>query len=264
MGTALLASEFMFLNWFDWYNAFDQKLARFIGDDWLSGEPVETGLFVVLPIFVLLFLIVLTLITRASWKKDKDRVIPEGRFSVRNLMETVMDTVLNYSEMVFGSRKDARRFLPLIGGLAFYIVFGNAFGLVPFVGPSTSSLNVTIGPAVLVFLATHYVGVKEHGLGHFKEFLGPKIGGGYWLFFLFIPLELVSHFVRPVSLSLRLMGNLMGDHMLIGVFLGFGAISILPIVVPFFFLGTIVTLVQTLVFCMLSIVYIKLALAHGE
>lgn len=264
MGNALLASDFIFLNWFQGFNEFDAKVAQSLGNSWLDGEPLHTVLPVTLAILTTLVIMTLILITRASWKKSADRVVPEGRASVRNVMESILDTALNFGEMVLGSRDLAVRFMPLIGGLGAYILFSNFMGLIPFSGTSSSSLNVTIGPAILVFFATHYVGIKENGIRHFEEFLGPKMGGFWWLAPLFIPLEIVSHVSRPISLSLRLMGNMLGDHLLLSVFLGFGVISILPIVVPFYFLGTLVCTVQTLVFCLLSLVYIKLALADDE
>lgn len=264
MANVLLASNFIFLNWFSGFNELDSKVAHSMGNSWIDGQPLQTVLPVTLAILTTLLIVVLILRTRASWSKDEDRVVPEGRASVRNLLESVLDVSLNFGEMVLGSRALAVRFLPLIGGIGAYIWFSNLMGLIPFSGTSSSSLNVTIGPALLVFGVTHYVGVKERGLGHFEEFLGPKMGGFWWLAPLFIPLEIVSHIARPVSLSLRLMGNMLGDHLLLSVFLGFGVISILPIVVPFYFLGALVCTVQTLVFCLLSLVYIKLALADEE
>jgi|SRR5690625_2387587 len=264
MGNVLLASDFIFLNWFQGFNELDAKVAQSLGNDWLDGTPVQTVLPVTLAILTTLVIMALILRTRASWSKSDDRAVPQAGVSVRNFMELILDTALNFGEMVLGSRKLALRFMPLIGGLGAYILFSNLMGLIPFSGTSSSSLNVTIGPAILVFLATHYVGIKENGIRHFEEFLGPKMGGFWWLAPLFIPLEIVSHISRPVSLSLRLMGNMLGDHLLLSVFLGFGIISILPIVVPFYFLGTLVCTVQTLVFCLLSLVYIKLALADDE
>lgn len=264
MAISLIASDFTFLNWIPGYDQADAKISSSLGNGLISGTPVETITPVTLAVLTTLVLVVLVTLTRMSWAKDTDRVIPEGRFSVRNLMESVLDTTFGFCEMVLGSRELARRFIPLIGALAIYIWFSNMAGLIPFFAQSTGSLNVTVGPAIVVFLATHFIGIKENGIHHFEEFLGPKLGGFWWLAPLFIPLEIISHLSRPLSLSLRLMGNMMGDHLLLSVFLGFGALSILPIVVPFYVLGTLVCTVQALVFCLLSLVYIKLALAHSE
>jgi F-type H+-transporting ATPase subunit a len=108
-----------------------------------------------------------------------------------------------------------------------------------------------------VFVLTHVYGVKEHGLAYFKHFLGPSI----WLAPLMLPIELISHIARPVSLSMRLMGNIVGDHKLVGVFFG-----ILPFVlpVPFMVMGVLVCVVQAVVFSLLTTVYISQAVAHEE
>ena len=109
--------------------------------------------------------------------------------------------------------------------------------------------------AGLVFLATHYYGLREQGFGHIKHMFGPVA----WLAPLIFVIELISHLARPVSLSVRLAGNMIGDHKALSIFLG-----LVPflIPVPIMALGLIVCLVQTLVFCLLSTVYIGLAIEH--
>jgi len=108
-----------------------------------------------------------------------------------------------------------------------------------------------------VFLLSHVFGVREHGLKYFKHFLGPI----WWLIPLMLPIELISHIARPVSLSMRLMGNIVGDHKLVGVFFG-----ILPILLPlpFMVMGVLVCVVQAVVFSLLTTVYISQAVAHEE
>jgi F-type H+-transporting ATPase subunit a len=108
-----------------------------------------------------------------------------------------------------------------------------------------------------VFVLSHIFGVREHGLKYFKHFLGPI----WWLIPLMLPIELISHIARPVSLSMRLMGNIVGDHKLVGVFFG-----ILPFVlpVPFMVMGVLVSVVQAVVFSLLTTVYISQAVAHEE
>jgi len=154
-------------------------------------------------------------------------------------------------------KKPARYFLPLIGTCAFFILFSNAMGLVPGFLPPTSVLNITLGCGVIIFLATHIYGVKENGLAYFKHFLGPI----WWMAPLMLPIELVSHFVRPISLGVRLMANMTADHMVLSIFIG-----LVPFVIPIpmYVLGTIVVAVQTLVFCLLSTVYISMAIEHHE
>lgn len=264
MASHLIASDFTFLNWIPGYDAWDANVSSELGTMVVSGDSVASVTHVVLAVIVTAIIMVLVGLARFNWANDTDRVIPEGKFSVRNLLEAILDTCLTYGEMVLGTKKNARRFLPLIGALAIYIWFSNILGIFPFFAQSTSNLNVTIGPALVVFLATHYVGIKEQGMHYLEHFLGPKIGGFWWLAPLFIPLEIISHVARPMSLALRLMGNMMGDHMVLSVFLGFGILSLLPIPLPFYMLGVIVCTVQALVFCLLSLVYIALSLAPSE
>jgi F-type H+-transporting ATPase subunit a len=148
--------------------------------------------------------------------------------------------------------------MPIIGTAALFILFNNLLGLVPGFAPATDNLNITVGPALVIFFATHYYGIKENGLHYLAHFLGPKINGFPWLFWLMGPIELISHFARPLSLALRLMGNMTGDHKVLAIFLGLLYLSL-----PFLFLGTLVCVVQTLVFCLLSMVYIGLAIEHS-
>ncbi len=123
---------------------------------------------------------------------------------------------------------------------------------------------------MVVFLATHYYGLKTHGLAYFKQFAGPF----WWLSWLMIPIEIISHLARPLSLSLRLFGNLFGDHMVAALFVFMagaltktilsGTVFIWPFAllspfIPFvvFLLGLFVALVQTFVFLLLSMTYIS-------
>src|SRR6185369_15197563 len=104
---------------------------------------------------------------------------------------------------------------------------------------------------------THYYGVKENGLAYFKHFLGPVL----WLAPLFLIIELISHIARPLSLTLRLMGNMFADHKVVSAF--FLLVPLL-VPVPFLILGVLVCIIQTMVFCLLSMVYIQGAVAHDH
>jgi len=107
----------------------------------------------------------------------------------------------------------------------------------------------------MVFFLTHYYGVKEHGLAYFKHFLGPSPA----LAPLMLPIEVVSHVARPLSLMVRLMGNMMADHKVV-----FSFFALVPLIVPlpFMLLGLLVCLIQALVFCTLTMVYISMAIEH--
>ncbi|MFV1956511.1 MAG: F0F1 ATP synthase subunit A, partial [bacterium] len=143
------------------------------------------------------------------------RVMPEEKtFTIPNLMDLAVGGLLNFMEQLMGP--SARRFLPLIGTTAFFILFSNLLGIIPGFDPPTSNLNTTIAAALVIFFATHYVGFKTHGISYIKHFMGPVI----WLAPLMFIVEIIGHLARVLSLSFRLFGNMFGDHLLLAIFLG--------------------------------------------
>ena len=183
-------------------------------------------------------------------------LVPPPKFGLRNLFEVLADTVLGLMAGVMGE-KAAKRYLPLVGTLFMFILFSNLLGLIPGFLPPTDTLKTNLALSVSVFLLSHVFGVREHGLKYFKHFLGPI----WWLIPLMLPIELISHIARPVSLAMRLLGNIVGDHKLVLVFFG-----ILPFAlpVPFMVMGVLVCVVQAVVFSLLTTVYISQAVAHEE
>jgi F-type H+-transporting ATPase subunit a len=183
-------------------------------------------------------------------------LVPPPKLGMRNLFEVLADTVLGLMAGVMGE-KAAKRYLPLVGTLFMFILFSNLLGLIPGFLPPTDTLKTNLALSGTVFLLSHAFGVREHGLKYFKHFLGPI----WWLIPLMLPIELISHIARPVSLSMRLLGNIVGDHKLVLVFFG-----ILPFVlpVPFMLMGVLVCVVQAVVFSLLTTVYISQAVAHEE
>jgi F-type H+-transporting ATPase subunit a len=189
-------------------------------------------------------------------KAGKDAIVPPARFNLRNLFELFAEAVLSVAEGVMG-KKAAAKYLGFIGSLALFIFFCNALALIPGFTPPTDTLKTNLALSLLVFLATHYLGVKEHGAKYFKHFLGPIP----LLAPLMLPIELISHIARPASLALRLMGNMAADHKVVAVFF-----LLVPALVPipFLLLGIVVVVVQTLVFSLLTMVYISMAIAHDH
>ena len=183
-------------------------------------------------------------------------LVPPAKLGLRNLFEVLADTVLGLMAGVMGE-KAAKRYLPLVGTLFIFILFSNLLGLIPGFLPPTETLKTNLALSVSVFVLTHVFGVREHGLKYFKHFLGPI----WWLIPLMLPIELISHIARPVSLSMRLMGNIVGDHKLVGVFFGIFPL-LLPL--PFMVMGVLVCVVQAVVFSLLTTVYISQAVAHEE
>ena len=189
--------------------------------------------------------------------KTKDGgIVPPRTMNLRNFFEYMTESVYGMVEGAMGEH-NAERFFPLIGALWFFILFANCMSLIPgFVTPD-DTLKTNIALALIVFFLTHYYGVKEHGVSYFKHFLGPV----WWLSWLMLPIELVSHLARPLSLSIRLMGNMVADHKVVIAFF-----VLFPIIVPvpFILLELLVCLIQALVFCTLTMVYIGMAVEHEE
>ncbi|HTE52363.1 MAG TPA: F0F1 ATP synthase subunit A [Kofleriaceae bacterium] len=206
-------------------------------------------------ILVALFVTVGCIRFRAS-VAGANGLLPAEKFGFRAFFEMVADATYGTMVQIMGE-KNARRYLPLIGGLAMFILFSNLLALIPGAGVPTTTLKTNVALAVLVFVLTHVYGVRENGLGYFKHFLGPVL----WLAPLMVVIEIISHVARPISLSLRLMGNMVADHKVVFTFF-----TLFPLIlpVPFLFLGLLVAFVQTFVFCVLTMIYIALATAHDH
>jgi F-type H+-transporting ATPase subunit a len=235
------------------------------GGTWIAHQPYGHGGagvdHVVSALFVLILAGTLAVIAGGKLKDAKAAVVPEDTLTVRTFFELFLGAVLGMMEPIMG-KKAARYFLPLIGTCAVFIFFSNAMGLIPGFIPPTDSLKTTAACAIIIFVATHVYGLKENGMGHVKHLFGPWLGPiGIPLNLLMFVIEVIGHLARPLSLSLRLMANMFGDHMVVGIFT-----LLVPFIVPvpFLLLGTIVVTVQTAVFCILSTVYIGLAIEHHE
>ncbi|HEX9879881.1 MAG TPA: F0F1 ATP synthase subunit A, partial [Candidatus Binatia bacterium] len=173
--------------------------------------------------------------------------------SVRNVMELLVALVAGLSDGIIG--REGRRFVPLFAAFFCFILVSNLSGLVPGFSPPTSNLNTTLGLGLVSFVAYNFFGFREHGTGYLKHFMGPVL----FLAPFFFVLELVSHLVRPLSLGLRLFGNIFGDHLVIEIFT-----SLTKVIVPvaFYLLGTLVSVIQAAVFTILSIIYVAMAVGH--
>ncbi len=208
-------------------------------------------------VLVLLFVTIAALVFRSEVAKGGEKaLVPPRKFGLRNLVEMFTDAIMGIAEPTMGA-ENARRFLPLIGTFAFFIFFSNVLALIPGFAPPTAILKTTAALGLFVFVMTHVYGFIEQGPAYLKHFLGPV----WWLAWLLLPIELVSHIARPVSLSIRLCGNMAADHKVVAAF--FALIPLL-LPVPFLILGVLVAVVQTLVFSLLTMVYIQGAVEHGH
>ena len=166
---------------------------------------------------------------------------------VQNVMEVFVNAFHNLLIDTMGEH--GKRFFPLIATIGFFILFSNLIGLIPGFESPTASLNTTVAMALVVFFLTHIVGVQVQGLKYFKQFLGPV----WWLIPLMMPIEIISHLSRPLSLSVRLFGNIQGGHIVVAVI--FVLVPLL-IPLPILILKILISVIQTLVFMLLSMMYI--------
>jgi F-type H+-transporting ATPase subunit a len=176
-----------------------------------------------------------------------------GRF--QNVMEVVVEGIDTFLTDTMGP--EGRKFFPLIATLGIYILTSNLLGLIPGFESPTANLNTTVSLAVVVFAMTHIVGVRVHGIKYLKQFMGPV----WWLTPLMLPIELISHLSRPLSLSVRLFGNIMGEDIVLAVVLLLVPLLVpLPVIVLMIFTSCI----QTVVFMLLTMMYIAGAMEEAH
>jgi F-type H+-transporting ATPase subunit a len=207
-------------------------------------------------VFVILLILLAVLVTRARIANTQAAVVPEKKLTVSSFLENFVEIFYNAMKGVLGP-DDAKYFLPIVGTSAVLIFFSNALALIPGFAAPTSNFNVTLGCGLIVFVCTHWYGFKRAGVSYLKHFVGPF----WWLFWLMIPVEILSHCIRPFTLGIRLALNMYIDHMLVGVFT---KMTLLLVPVAIMLVGVIVVVVQTYVFCLLSTIYIALAIEHHD
>jgi F-type H+-transporting ATPase subunit a len=243
------------------FENFEHWAQHYLGRTWQLPVGLTDTYFSMTHVVTSAFIAVLIVIGAIGYsgrisKQNKDRLIPEDKMGKRNFFELITDATLGLAEGVMG-RKKAERFLPIIGTFVFFIFFNNIIGLIPGFVPATDTLKTNVALSLTVFVLTHFYGIKEHGFSYLKHFFGPV----WYLAWLMFPIEVISHLARPLSLSLRLLGNIYADHKVLSLFF-----VMVPILVPlpFLMLGIMVCTVQTLVFSLLTMVYIEMATAHEE
>lgn len=196
---------------------------------------------------VMAILIVLSLVV-------KSRLSPvPGK--LQNFMEVFVGGIEKVITDNMGER--GKPFYPLIATLAFFILTSNLLGLIPGFFPPTANLNTTVACAVIVFLSTHVVGIRNHGFKYIKHFLGPV----WWLAPIMLPVEIIGHLSRPLSLSFRLFGNMNGHELILLIF--FGLVPFL-VPLPMMLMGVLVAFLQTFVFMLLSTIYIQGSLEEAH
>lgn len=238
----------------EWVNStFGPLVAAFLGIvfDLLGSEYVAGDMIipehVTFAVLVFLFCALFFPIMRRSFSVEKP-----GK--VQQILELVVEFLNSQMEEVIGH--GGKKYLPMVATIGIFILLMNLCGQIPGFASPTSSINVTVGCALVVFFYYNYLGARKQGLiAYLKHFAGPVP----WMAPLMIPIEIISHLARPFSLSVRLFANIFGEHQVVAVFF-----TLLPFLlpIPIMALGLFTSILQAFIFMVLTMVYIAGALSE--
>ena len=205
--------------------------------------------FVAMELLVAFLLLLFFIAVRA-------RLSVDAPGKAQHIMEMVHETIAGQAEEIIGHHY--KRYVPWVMALTFFILLSNLIGLVPgFLSP-TQFAPVPLGLALCTWVYYHFHGVREQGPWHYlKHFAGPV----WWLAPLIFVIEIISHTARVMSLTIRLYANMFAGEMVTLAFF-----SLVPVAVPVIFLGlhTMVAFVQTMIFVILTMIYLAGAVAEEE
>jgi F-type H+-transporting ATPase subunit a len=199
-------------------------------------------------IVVVLALLLFFVIVRATLSVDKPG-------PAQHIAEMLHGFVSEQAESIIGHNFE--RYVPFVTVVFIFILLSNLLGLLPgFISP-TAKPWVPLGVATLTFLYYQYHGIRENGFGYVKQFLGPI----WWLSWLMLPIEIISHVARILSLTVRLYANMFAGDLVVLAFF-----SLIPIAFPAIFLGLhfLVSVIQAAVFMLLAMIYLGQATAHDH
>ncbi len=198
-----------------------------------------------------------------TWAMRPRALVPGRWQSVAEMAYEFVHTMVR--DNAGHDHRESMKFFPFVFSLFMFILFGNLLGMIPYTFTFTSHIIVTFGMALVVFIGVTIVGLARHGL-HFFSFFVPE-GSPPWLLPLIVPIEVLSYFTRPISLSVRLFANMMAGHTIMAVFAGFAVMlgvigGLLPLAFLFALTGLeiLVAVLQAYVFSILTCLYIRDAL----
>lgn len=192
------------------------------------------------------WMIMLILIVLARLATANIKMAPTG---LQNVFEFIVESIENFQLSIMGEK--GRVFFPLVATLIIYVFACNVQGLIPGSFAPTSNINTTVGLAIIIFLTTHFIGIKMHGAHYIKHFLGPLP----LLAPLMFVIEIVSHLSRLISLTLRLFGNVMGEDLVILILFVLAGAYFAPL--PMMFLGLLTGFLQAFIITLLAMIYIS-------
>ncbi|HEX2734236.1 MAG TPA: F0F1 ATP synthase subunit A [Polyangiaceae bacterium] len=232
--------------------------AALLGETFVGHHPATWHVFepILASALVMLVLVALATRVRSQLTDTASAVIPDTSLTLRTFMEAFIGYFHDMAKNMMGPVR-AKKYFPLIGASALFVFFSNILALLPGFPVPTSHLSVTAGCALVVFVLFNVYGLMANGSAYIKHLFGPA----WYLAPLLFVIEVISLCVRPVTLAVRLMLNMAVDHLIMGILL-----SMFPLFLPLpvMVLGVLVIAVQTLVFTMLTCIYIGLATEHLE
>ena len=223
---------------------FFVKLFELIGLDHFAHANVH----------VIYMWIVMAILILCGWLAGKNtKLVPEP---VQNVFEVLVSGLEEFMVEITG--EEGRWLFPLAASIFLFVFIGNLIGLVPGFFPPTANLNTTAALALVTVVFTHFIGFKYHGAKYYKHFIGPV----WWMIPIILPIELIGHAARILSLSFRLFGNMMGHELVLGILFALAGAFFAPL--PIMALGIFVALVQAFVFFLLSVMYFTGAMEHAH
>jgi len=199
-------------------------------------------------ILVLGLLFIFFVLVRISLNVEKPGPIQQIAEMLHGFVSDQADSIIGHG---------AQRYVMFTTCVLMFVLASNLLGMVPGLLAPTSVATVPLGVALLCFFYYHFYGVRENGLGYLKQFVGPI----WWISWMMLPIELISHFARVLSLTVRLYANMFAVEMVTMVFF-----SLVPIGVPIVFMGLHlgVALIQAYIFMLLTMIYVSQAVAHDH
>jgi F-type H+-transporting ATPase subunit a len=237
--------------WLDYFPGFSRLEAFFkvyLGRQWSNAFLPPQEHFSMVPVFLALFVAILLIFTGFKFRKKvfgQDTVIPEKSLNYFSLLDFIFDWIYKLIHEFTEDEENTKILFPYGATIFLYLFASNTLSLIPGLASPTAHMQMNLAVALSVFFMTHYLGIKIHGWSYVKELINP--------------LEFVGHLVRPLSLTIRLLGNMFADHKVLAIFM---AIFPLFIPLPFLFLGFLVSFIQALIFMMLSVIYFSMAISE--
>jgi len=209
--------------------------------------------YLLLPYITYTWVIMLLLLALAKLAASRLEMVPSGGQSFFEVL------VSGIEDFMIGVTGEEGRFLfPLIATLGLFILCSNYLGMIPGFFSPTANINTTAACALIVVVFTHVIGLKFHGVKYIKHFMGPIP----WLTPLILPIELIGHGARILSLSIRLFGNVFGEELVLAILFFLAGLYLASL--PIMFLGLFTGFVQAFIFCLLSMMYFAGAMEHAH